>query len=72
MADRILVVDDDPNIREVIGYALEQSGHATLYAEDGLAALETARTAAPDLVVLDIVSNGIEPGPGIGIELGPT
>ncbi len=54
MSARILIVDDDPNIREVIGFALEKSGYATSFAADGLAALEAARTTLPDLIVLDI------------------
>jgi two-component system OmpR family response regulator len=50
---RILVVDDDPAIREVLGIALKQAGHSVLEAGDGVAAL--ARLAeGPDLVVLDI------------------
>ncbi|AZV77717.1 DNA-binding response regulator [Parasedimentitalea marina] len=54
MSGRILIVDDDPNIREVIGYAVEKSGYTTIFAENGLTALEAARTGSPDLIVLDI------------------
>jgi len=51
----ILVVDDDPHIREVVCFALEQAGFATCTASDGLAAIEVHRRENPDLVVLDIL-----------------
>jgi two-component system OmpR family response regulator len=54
MSPKILVVDDDPNIREVIGFALESAGYAVRFAEDGLAGLRQAREATCDLIVLDI------------------
>ena len=54
MPSHILIVDDDPNIREVIGFAVESAGFATTYAEDGLTALTVARISKPDLMVLDI------------------
>ncbi len=54
MSGHILIVDDDPNIREVIGFAAEKSGFTTGFAEDGLAALKIAARDAPDLIVLDV------------------
>lgn len=54
MPATILVVDDDPHIREVVCFALEQAGMKTLAAGDGAAAIELAEAARPDLVVLDI------------------
>ena len=51
----ILVVDDDPHIREVIRFALQKAGFATLEAENGAQALARFQEASPDLVVLDIV-----------------
>lgn len=59
----ILVVDDDPHIREVVRYALEQAGHDVEVASDGAAGLAAAERRARDLVVLDIVMprlDGIE------------
>lgn len=50
----ILVADDDPNIREVICFALEKAGYATLSCHDGNHAVVTFRTSSPDLVILDI------------------
>jgi two-component system OmpR family response regulator len=54
MAPRILVVDDDSHIREVICFALEKAGMATVVARDGLQALDAFRQRPADLVVLDI------------------
>lgn len=54
MPARILVVDDDPDILEVTGFAVEKAGFETLFASDGLAALNASREENPDLIVLDI------------------
>jgi two-component system OmpR family response regulator len=51
---RILVVDDDPQIRDVVCFALRRAGHETLHASDGAAALVLAASWQPDLVVLDV------------------
>ncbi len=50
----ILVVDDDPDILEVTGFAVKKAGYETLFARDGLAALHASRDKHPDLIVLDI------------------
>lgn len=52
---RVLVVDDDPHIREVVCFALHKAGFATLEAADGEAALVRFRRESPDLLVLDIL-----------------
>lgn len=51
---KILIVDDDPRLRELVRIALERAGFSTLTAADGATALVHARREAPDLVVLDI------------------
>ncbi|MEO6396253.1 MAG: response regulator [Devosia sp.] len=51
---RILIADDEPNIREVIAFALERAGLATVSARNGAEALQMFRKAPPDLIVLDI------------------
>ena len=51
---RILIADDDANIRDVIGFALEEAGYRTTFARNGAEALALARQRPPDLVVLDI------------------
>jgi len=54
MAAGILIVDDDPQIRDVLRIALGQAGFVVAEAADGRAALAMVARAAPDLVVLDI------------------
>lgn len=54
MAPRILVVDDDSHIRDVICFALEKAGMVTVVARDGVEALGVFRLGAPDLIVLDV------------------
>ncbi len=49
----ILVIDDDPDIRDLLFHALSSAGHAVRLAHDGSAGLEAASGLAPDLVVLD-------------------
>ena len=51
---RILVVDDEPNVRLVLRTALEPVGYLVDEAGDGLAALERATELSPDLVLLDL------------------
>ncbi len=52
---RILVVDDEPMVREVLVTYLEREGYAVDQATDGKAALELAASAKPDLIVLDVM-----------------
>jgi len=54
MMARILIADDEPNIREVISFALERAGFATVTARNGSEALLQLRRNAVDLIVLDI------------------
>lgn len=51
---RILVVDDDPQIREVVVIALERAGFQVMTASDGAAGLRMALRDAPALIVLDV------------------
>jgi len=55
---RILVVDDEPHIVEVVRAYLEREGHHVDTAGDGDRALELATSAEPDLVVLDVMLPG--------------
>ena len=54
MARTILVVDDDPHIREVITYALEQAGMTPVEAVNGKRALEIVDRENPVLIILDV------------------
>lgn len=56
---KILVVDDEKDIVELISYNLEQEGFAVIKAYDGQVAWERVKTAKPDLVVLDLMIPGI-------------
>jgi DNA-binding response OmpR family regulator len=51
----ILVVDDEPSIREVVGLYLRRAGYEVVVAADGQAALEALEAHPPDLVVLDLM-----------------
>lgn len=51
---KILLVDDEPNIRFVLSAILEQSGYAVDAAEDGFAALRQIQKSTPDLVITDL------------------
>jgi two-component system, OmpR family, response regulator len=54
MSFRILVVDDEPNIRDVICFALERAGMTTATAGNGAQAMMAFRSGKTDLIVLDI------------------
>jgi two-component system OmpR family response regulator len=54
MSHKILIVDDDPHIRQVLSFALAKAGMETSEAGDGEAALSAVSARKPDLVVLDI------------------
>lgn len=55
MADTVLVVDDEQDIADLVGYRLRQAGYDVVTAYDGDAAVEAARRRPPDLVVLDLM-----------------
>lgn len=51
----ILVVDDDPNIRQLLRQQLEAEGYTIREARDGLDAIACVNKAAPDLIILDVM-----------------
>ena len=55
----VLVADDDPDIRELVAFKLEQAGLEVTVAEDGPAALRAAQAAVPDVAVLDVTMPGL-------------
>ena len=67
---RVLVVEDDAEIADVLRRTLRQEGHEVRSAADGVAALEVAEDFVPDLVILDLglpKLDGVEvlpPAPG--------
>ncbi|MEW6112748.1 MAG: response regulator transcription factor [Thermodesulfobacteriota bacterium] len=56
----ILIADDDPHIREVVRFALENAGFLTAEAADGRETVERFTSLQPDLVVLDIIMPGMD------------
>ena len=52
---KILIVDDEPNIREVVELYLRREGYEVEVTGDGAAALEAIERKAPDLIVLDLM-----------------
>jgi two-component system OmpR family response regulator len=57
---KILVVDDDKNLLEVLRYNLVKEHYTVVTAEDGVQALELARRYKPDLTILDIMLPGLD------------
>jgi DNA-binding response OmpR family regulator len=54
----VLVVDDEPTVRDVVGRYLERDGHRVLTAEDGEGARELIESEEPSLVLLDVMLPG--------------
>jgi two-component system OmpR family response regulator len=61
---RLLVVDDEPNIRELLSASLRYAGFEVATAADGQQALAMATTFRPDLLVLDVMMPGLD---GFGV-----
>lgn len=60
MADRVLVVDDEPSIVELAAFNLRRAGFDVVTAADGPAALEAVRSLSPQVVVLDVMLPGLD------------
>ena len=60
---KILLVDDEPDILEIVGYNLKSEGYQVITAENGLQAVKKARKEKPQLIILDVMMpkmDGIE------------
>lgn len=57
---RICIVDDDPDIRHLVTYALVDEGHEVSTCPDGAAAFEMLKEDPPDLMLLDIMMPGMD------------
>ena len=55
MKNLILLVDDEPNLRELLRQMLELGGYDVVEAEDGLEALEKLEIVEPDIMILDVM-----------------
>jgi CheY-like chemotaxis protein len=58
---KILIVEDDPDVREGMHVRLKANGYETVFAADALGALAEARKHSPDLIILDL---GLPAGDG--------
>ena len=60
MSEKILIVDDDPELLRLLAYPLHRAGYETLGATDGAKALDKVRSEKPDLMILDIMLPGLD------------
>ncbi|HIU34782.1 MAG TPA: response regulator transcription factor [Candidatus Pullichristensenella excrementigallinarum] len=60
MKSKILLVDDDPNIRQLINLYLEKEGYEVIMADRGDEALKLFRSTPPNLILLDIMLPGMD------------
>ena len=58
--ERVLVVDDEPTVREVVQHYLEREGYRVHVATDGPGALAALAAETPDLIVLDLMLPGVD------------
>ena len=54
----VLVADDDPDIRELVVFKLEQAGHEVLGVADGRSAIAAAHALTPDIAIVDVTMPG--------------
>lgn len=57
---RVIIIDDDPSLLDVLSMALEDAGHTVLTAPDGTRGLSLVRTQRPDVVVSDVNMPGLD------------
>jgi DNA-binding response OmpR family regulator len=60
MKPKILVVDDEPDALEILGFKLKEAGFAPIVAKDGARAIVVARDERPALIVLDLMLPGVD------------
>ena len=60
MARKVLIVEDDHNIADLLRLYLEKEGYEVTIAPDGLKGVEAFRTAQPDLILLDVMLPGMD------------
>ncbi len=63
-APLVLIADDDPDIRELVGFRLERAGYNVIRAADGEEALRLAEEKPPDVCVLDVMMPKLD---GLGV-----
>ncbi|MGH2495904.1 MAG: response regulator transcription factor [Ktedonobacteraceae bacterium] len=60
MSNRIVVVDDDKEVQEIVTFALKRSGFEVAVASNGQQLQEMLATYTPDLVILDVMMPGLD------------
>jgi two-component system phosphate regulon response regulator PhoB len=60
MPDKILIIEDEPDVLELLVFQLQKGGFKTLTARDGLTGLTILRNELPALVILDLMLPGLE------------
>ena len=60
MAEKILIIEDDPATQRLVDYTLRHEGYEVISASNGLEGLRKAREESPDLVILDIMLPGLD------------
>jgi two-component system alkaline phosphatase synthesis response regulator PhoP len=60
MSSKILIIDDEPDIRVLIKYTLEKEGYLVEVAEDGEEGIKKAKANVPDLIILDVMMPGMD------------
>lgn len=58
-APKVLIVDDEPDLRDLLVYNLQREGYTVVEASDGVEALEKAESEQPDAIVLDVMMPGL-------------
>ena len=58
--ERVLIVDDDPDIQRLVSYNLSQAGFQVLSASTGRTALDSVQKQPPDLIILDIMMPDVD------------
>jgi len=57
---RVLIIDDETDLMEMVSLRLEANGYQVIFASDGQEGLDKARTEKPDLIILDLMLPKIE------------
>lgn len=57
---KILIIDDEPDVRDIIRYNLVKEGHELETAENGIEGLQKVETFRPDLIILDMMMPGMD------------
>jgi CheY-like chemotaxis protein len=57
---KILIIDDNPAVRNMLSKLFQEYGYRTVTVDDGLKALQAARVEKPDLILLDVMLPGMD------------